>query len=93
MMTPLTKAIMRLTEHVTVAETDSGGLLFHTGTGKSFAVNWMGLLIWRALESGSGRDAVLSSVEARFPDIEKRRLVEDVDGFLRELVTRRLLES
>ena len=83
---------MRLSENITFAETENGGLIFDAVTGKSFAVNRMGLHVWQELASGKGQDAIVRALGMRFPDTEKDRLVADVERFLSELVRRGLLE-
>lgn len=61
-----------------------GGTVMNLRTGKYYALNPVGALIWSELETGASRQDLLRVLSQRYPEAEER-LPEDLDRWLKTL--------
>jgi hypothetical protein len=74
-----------------VVQEDGGDLyLLHLDTGRYFALNRTGLLVWQAVEAG---DDPFVTVRDRYPTVPEDRLTADVTGLLDQLTAAELVHD
>lgn len=78
-------------EHVRSTTGAGGTVLLDLRSGKYFALNSVGSLLWQVVVAGSSRDAVLERLAAHFPDVPAERLEYDADALLSQLQAKGLL--
>ncbi len=82
---------MLVTNDRVVVQEDGGDLyLLHLDTGRYFALNRTGLLVWQAVEAG---DDSYVAVHHRYPSVPEDRLTADVAGLLDELTAAELVND
>lgn len=83
---------MRLCPEATLTETPQGGFVLDRRTGSSFALNRLGVHVWKCLKDGRSADEIVTTLERRFTNVARSKLIGDVDAFLDGLSRRNLLE-
>ena len=86
-------ARFELTEHVRATPGAGGKVLLDLRSGKYFALNAVGSLLWEEIAAGASRDAILERLAERFPEVPAERLGRDADALLAQLQARGLLRS
>lgn len=73
-------------------EMDEGAVLFCSRTEVYFGLNPVGVLIWKALLAGDRTEAaVVESLAAAYPEVDRATLAHDVGEFLQALETDELV--
>lgn len=67
------------------------GFVFDPRSGATFSVNPTGLLLLRALQSGTPREALAAALRGRCADTDEADVERDVEDFLRLLTHEGLL--
>ena len=78
-------------EHVRATTGAENTVLLDLRSGKYFALNAVGSLLWDAVASGAPREAALARLAERFPEVPMARLERDADALLQQLQARGLL--
>lgn len=79
------------TEHVRATSGAENMVLLDLRSGKYFALNAVGSLLWEGISSGASRGSVLGRLAERFPGVPLERLERDADAMVRQLRDRGLL--
>lgn len=80
---------MKLDPNIAVSE---GGVLFHPGTGDSYACNATGTEILKRLRAGEARKEILAQLEAQYGQAADG-MDKDLEDFLEQLRNARLVDS
>ena len=80
-------------EHVRSTSGAEGTVLLDLRSGKYFALNGAGSVLWEAVAAGSSRGTALERLAERFPEVPAERLARDADALLAQLEARGLLRS
>lgn len=84
---------LEITEHVRSTSGAEGTVLLDLRSGKYFALNGVGSLLWEAIAAGASRNLALERLAERFPDVPADRLGRDADALLAQLQAKGLLRS
>jgi uncharacterized lipoprotein NlpE involved in copper resistance len=82
----------RPADGVLVTEADGELVLLEPEAGTYFALDHVGLEIWRALELDPSVSAAVTTIQGNYPDVEPGRIEADVHDLVRKLETARLLD-
>ncbi|MGI8908692.1 MAG: PqqD family protein [Candidatus Sumerlaeaceae bacterium] len=66
--------------------------VFHRGTQSAVTLNPSGTLLWNSLAAPKSVDELVSGLLARFPSLAQDQARTDVDAFLSELLSHKLLQ-
>jgi hypothetical protein len=80
-----------IAEHVRSSVGQDGTVLLDLRSGKYFALNAVGSLLWAALVEDACRSAALDRLAARFPQVPAERLERDADALIDQLRAKGLL--
>ncbi len=61
------------------------------GSGTFYQFNGVGSAIWQLLAEGKSRDVIVDSIATRY-DAPRERIVNDVDDFIKRMLTNGILE-
>lgn len=79
------------TEHVRATTGTENTVLLDLRSGKYFALNAVGSLLWEAIAAGAPREAAVGRLAERFPEVPGECLERDADALLRQLQTKGIL--
>ena len=68
-------------------------VVFHKSTKNSIVLNPTGSWLWEQLEQPRSRQELVDRLVARYPDVERQRLADDMEVYLRELTDNELVIS
>jgi hypothetical protein len=80
----------RISEHALSAALEDGTVLLHLHTKRYYSLNETGAAVWRMLEDGSTREAIIQRLVAEF-DVDTERAAAEVDRLLDELAAEQLI--
>ncbi len=83
-------SIYRVSEHALSAALDDGTVLLHLHTKRYYSLNETGAAVWRMLEQGSTREAIIDQLVSEF-DVATDTAAAEVDRLLSELVAELLI--
>src|SRR6185436_2869951 len=84
---------LEITEHVRSTSGMDGTVLLDLRSGKYFALNPVGSLVWQAIAAGASRGTAVERLAERFPEVPAERLCRDADALLAELQVKGLLRT
>ena len=84
---------LEIAEHVRSTPGAEGTVLLDLRSGKYFALNGVGSLLWEAIAAGASRGEALERLAERFPEVPTDRLGHDADALLAQLQAKGLLHS
>jgi len=68
-------------------------VVFHKSTKNSIVLNPTGSWLWEQLEQPRSRQELVDRLVERYPDVERQRLADDMEVYLRELTDNELVIS
>ena len=68
-------------------------VVFHKSTKNSIVLNPTGSWLWEQLEQPRSRQELVERLVERYPDVERQRLADDMEVYLRELTDNELVIS
>ena len=68
-------------------------VVFHKTTKNSIVLNPTGSWLWEQLEQPRSRQELVERLVERYPDVERQRLADDMEVYLRELTDNELVIS
>jgi hypothetical protein len=68
-------------------------VVFHKTTKNSIVLNPTGSWLWEQLEQPRSRQELVERLVERYPDVERQRLADDMEVYLRELTDNELVVS
>ena len=68
-------------------------VVFHKSTKNSIVLNPTGSWLWEQLEQPRSRQELVDRLVDRYPDVERQRLADDMEVYLRELTDNELVIS
>ena len=68
-------------------------VVFHKSTKNSIVLNPTGSWLWEQLEQPRSRQELVDRLVERYPDVERQRLADDMEVYLRELTDNELVVS
>ena len=68
-------------------------VVFHKSTKNSIVLNPTGSWLWEQLEQPRSRQELVERLVERYPDVERQRLADDMEVYLRELTDNELVMS
>ncbi|HYG61716.1 MAG TPA: lasso peptide biosynthesis B2 protein [Thermoanaerobaculia bacterium] len=78
-------------EHVRSSTGEEGTVLLDLRSGKYFALNAVGGLLWESMAAGASRSVLVQRLAERFPEVPADRLGHDADALLSQLLAKGLL--
>jgi hypothetical protein len=78
---------------VTYEVVDGQAVLVHPDGREMLTLNALGTRVWEALDGTKDEEAIVASLSAEFPDVDRSQIVEDVGAFIAELRRSKLLED
>lgn len=81
---------MKLRNDVSLTETIEGGFVLDRREGSCFALNGLGVHVWRCLKDGLSSDAIVDSLATHFANVPRDTISRDLAAFCDALVQRRL---
>jgi hypothetical protein len=82
---------LEVAEHVRCAGGADGAVLLDLRSGKYFALNAVGGLLWETVAAGASRGEAVQRLAERFPEVSLERLDHDAGALLGQLQARGLL--
>ena len=68
-------------------------VVFHKSTKNSIVLNPTGSWLWEQREQPRSRQELVDRLVERYPDVERQRLADDMEVYLRELTDNELVIS
>ena len=68
-------------------------VVFHKSTKNSIVLNPTGSWLWEQLEQPRSRQELVDRLVERYPDVERQRLADDMEVYLRELTDNEVVIS
>ena len=68
-------------------------VVFHKTTKNSIVLNPTGSWLWEQLEQPRSREELVDKLVERYPDVERGRLADDMEIYLKELTENELVIS